>query len=208
MGKVKAMDERERSLVTQNFRKVYVIASQFVIPPGVQKEDIVQAGMLALCECAVNFDESKGYKFWTYPQHGVRFAMTKTIRHYSEPVSITEYGNQKLRKRKTLIVCTDRWNQPKAYPIDYNRELCNKMTPKELRDDRQDEIQRRIDICDIFKKISQEERRLIQQHFGLGGWDINSLSDIARREGVSRQAIKKRYDRILKKIRKKLRHNE
>lgn len=50
------------------------------LPPSVQIEDLIQAGMIGLLEAAKNFDESKGASFETYSGIRIRGSMLDEIR--------------------------------------------------------------------------------------------------------------------------------
>lgn len=58
------MTEYENSLIMDNLKLVGHIASKYRSRPDYN--DIVQAGMVGLCEAAMRFDETRGNKFSTY----------------------------------------------------------------------------------------------------------------------------------------------
>ena len=58
------MTEYENSLIMDNLKLVGHIASKYRSRP--YYNDIVQAGMVGLCEAAMRFDETRGNKFSTY----------------------------------------------------------------------------------------------------------------------------------------------
>ena len=58
------MTEYENSLIMDNLKLVRHIASKYRSRPDY--DDIVQAGMVGLCEAAMRFDETRGNKFSTY----------------------------------------------------------------------------------------------------------------------------------------------
>jgi RNA polymerase sigma factor for flagellar operon FliA len=74
--------EGEKSLVSRHVGLVKRIAYHLVnrLPPSVQVEDLIQAGMVGLLEAASHFDPSQGASFETYAGIRIRGAMLDEIR--------------------------------------------------------------------------------------------------------------------------------
>lgn len=74
--------ESEREVVQQQAPLVKRIAQHLLgrLPPCVQLEDLMQAGMIGLLEAAKNYDFSKGASFETYASIRIRGAMLDEIR--------------------------------------------------------------------------------------------------------------------------------
>lgn len=72
----------ERLLVEKHAQLVKRIAQHLMgrLPPCVQTEDLMQAGMIGLLEAAKNFDSTKGASFETYASIRVRGSMLDEIR--------------------------------------------------------------------------------------------------------------------------------
>lgn len=72
----------ESVLVTQHAQLVKRIAQHLLgrLPPSVQLEDLIQAGMIGLLEASKNYDFSKGASFETYASIRVRGSMLDEIR--------------------------------------------------------------------------------------------------------------------------------
>ncbi|WP_417357654.1 RNA polymerase sigma factor FliA [Gallaecimonas pentaromativorans] len=75
-------EQRESQLVTRYTELVRRIAHHLLmrLPPSVQLDDLIQAGMMGLIEAARNFDGSKGASFETYAGIRIRGAMLDEIR--------------------------------------------------------------------------------------------------------------------------------
>ena len=69
-------------LVTCHAQLVKRIAYHLMsrLPPSVQADDLIQAGMIGLLEAARNFDKSQGASFETYAGIRIRGAMLDEIR--------------------------------------------------------------------------------------------------------------------------------
>nr|WP_115719186.1 RNA polymerase sigma factor FliA [Gallaecimonas mangrovi] len=75
-------EQREAQLVNRHAELVRRIAHHLLmrLPPSVQLDDLIQAGMMGLIEAARNFDGSKGASFETYAGIRIRGAMLDEIR--------------------------------------------------------------------------------------------------------------------------------
>jgi RNA polymerase sigma factor for flagellar operon FliA len=74
--------EPESQLITAHAKLVKRIAQHLMtrLPPSVQTEDLIQAGMLGLLEAAKHYDSSKGASFETYASIRIRGSMLDEIR--------------------------------------------------------------------------------------------------------------------------------
>lgn len=72
----------ERLIIERHLSLVKKIAQHLIgrLPPSVQLEDLMQAGMLGLLESAKNYDAGKGASFETYATIRVRGSMLDEIR--------------------------------------------------------------------------------------------------------------------------------
>jgi RNA polymerase sigma factor for flagellar operon FliA len=75
-------DSSQDELVTQHAPLVKRIAYHLMsrLPPSVQADDLIQAGMIGLLEAARNYDPSQGASFETYAGIRIRGAMLDEIR--------------------------------------------------------------------------------------------------------------------------------
>lgn len=75
-------DNMDDDLVTRHAPLVKRIAYHLIsrLPPSVQADDLIQAGMIGLLEAARNYDASQGASFETYAGIRIRGAMLDEIR--------------------------------------------------------------------------------------------------------------------------------
>ncbi|HQW58497.1 MAG TPA: RNA polymerase sigma factor FliA [Gammaproteobacteria bacterium] len=74
--------ESQSIVVTKHAKLVKRIAQHLLgrLPPSVQLEDLIQAGMIGLLEASKNYDFSKGASFETYASIRIRGSMLDEIR--------------------------------------------------------------------------------------------------------------------------------
>lgn len=70
------------SLIEEHYAQVSSIAHHLIVrlPPSVEVDDLIQAGMIALIEAAQSFKEDKGASFATYAHIRIRGAMLDEVR--------------------------------------------------------------------------------------------------------------------------------
>jgi RNA polymerase sigma factor for flagellar operon FliA len=75
-------DKSQDDLVVQHAPLVKRIAYHLMsrLPPSVQADDLIQAGMIGLLEASRNYDPSQGASFETYAGIRIRGAMLDEIR--------------------------------------------------------------------------------------------------------------------------------
>src|SRR5210317_1589882 len=75
-------DSESDDLVTKHAALVKRVAYHLVnrLPPNVQADDLIQAGMIGLLEASRNYDPSQGASFETYAGIRIRGAMLDEIR--------------------------------------------------------------------------------------------------------------------------------
>ena len=102
------MNERQAKLVEDNLKVVYAVISNDY-PTFVGDEDIIQAGMLGLCEAAERWDESKS-AFSTFAWRCIRNSICTEFRHrkpYATVVSLESPIGEDLTVGDTIAGDTD-----------------------------------------------------------------------------------------------------
>lgn len=88
-------------LVSQELTQVYYIASRMKerLPPQVELEDLVSAGVVGLLEAARSFDGSKNVQFRTFAKFRIRGAILDSLREI-------DWGSRYMRRRAREIAET------------------------------------------------------------------------------------------------------
>jgi RNA polymerase sigma factor (sigma-70 family) len=141
----------------------------------VDMDDVRQAGLVGLWQAAVRFDSSRGFKFCTYATVGIRNTILK---HFSE--------DAKARRLKT---CNN----------EAEHEHALAKPDQSIEPDVPGILDRAI------RKLKPRERRIIRQRYGLRRGERRHSGDtmeaIAKRHGVTKQAIDQSLARALRDLR-------
>lgn len=94
--------EETDSLVTKNIGYAIAIAKQYV-GKGVDMEDLVSEGLMAMVECAPKFDASRSIPFVSFAQPYIRHAMERAIAHEAGPAITKPSDNQRAPEEQSPI---------------------------------------------------------------------------------------------------------
>ena len=94
---IKDGEEASRRLIEANLRLVLFIARRYRYL-GVDLDDLVQEGNLALMHAVEKFDYTKGYKFSTYAAWWIRQAITRALAEQADLIHVPLYRVAQIRR--------------------------------------------------------------------------------------------------------------
>ena len=93
-----AEGERARHrFIEANVRLVQSIANRFAVPVHLDRDDLVQDGMLGLEKAVVKFDWRLGYKFSTYATWWIRQSIQRGLETSATTIRIPGHRTRELR---------------------------------------------------------------------------------------------------------------
>ena len=176
-------NENRDMLVTHNLRLVVYIAKKYEAKTA-SAEDLVSIGTIGLMKAVKTFNPEKNIKLATYASRCIeneilmylrKASNSKTEMSFDEPLSVDWDGNE-LTLRDVLGSEPDEISQG----IEYEDE-------KRL-------------LRYIVSNLSQKEKHIMQQRFGLGGAKMQTQKELADNMGISQSYISRLEKRILAKI--------
>lgn len=202
------------------------IARRYVVP-GVELDDLIQEGMLAVWRCSLKFDESRGIKFSSYMAKAVHAALrserntNKTVIHI--PTNVAAESNrmrwiaeQKANKEGREYREPDFVTKHKVKTYSYNVERDSGLFDFEavLFKDADNKVSDFIEYRSKKVLVNLGEQAVndsvldnrewvaIREYYGLGGEDPINMRQVGINQGnISRQ----RVDQIIKRGLTKLR---
>ncbi len=219
-------------IIFHNLKYVYFIARSYSNDPYLL-EELFQQGSYGLMKALKTFNHNKGFRFSTYASYSIRkyimefFSSYKIIRisrdDYKE-LNRLENKISKLENKFQRAVTDQEISKYTGYTIEKIREIKKrKLTFIPLEqyetdennlnvidyyyDSRNKSIQ--IDMAsDIINQLSDEKNRFIlKQYLGIDDGIERTFEEIGNMLGISKQAVKKRYDKSIKEIREVLKED-
>lgn len=215
-----------RSFVECNLRLVAMVSNREALRSGLSESDVFQEGCLGLLEAVRRFDHRRGLRFATYALHWIRaYVVALTATRDGEvnlPVGRAAARrelrgahaslSQQLGREATATELSVRLGRE---PNEVRRLL--EYAPDELLDpatlaDLQavdERVEREYDIVlrqlgrsgRLLRLLSGESRLVIEWRFGFVDGAEHSISDIARRLGLSRSRVRRHERHALERLR-------
>jgi RNA polymerase primary sigma factor len=201
--------------VESNVRLVQSIANKFAIPPYLDREDIVQEGMIGLEKAVGKFDWRRGYKFSTYATWWIRQSIQRGLEASATTIRIPGHRTRELRSAHSATARGGRLSDELARidmlshlesmdrPIGEGADTIGAMVRSD--DEGPDEIAERnvraTQIDALLDQLDPTSRYAVAARFGLRGYEAATFATIADELGVTPQAVRRRVERAIAKLR-------
>lgn len=208
-------------LVTENMGLVHACANRFR-SRGIPYEDLFQAGCMGLVKAASGFDGSLGFKFSTYAVPAILGEIKRVFRDGGS----VKIGRAAKEKGRELLKIYERLTDEKGCEPDISEVAAEAGTePAEAAlilsaslptvsltspddnsendiptDSPEEKCAELIDLGDAVKRLSPEERRLIEYRY----FEFMTQSVTAKALGMTQVQVSRKEKAILLKLRKML----
>jgi len=201
--------------IEANIRLVQSIANRFSVPAHLDRDDIVQDGMIGLEKAVEKFDWRRGYKFSTYATWWIRQSIQRGLEASATTIRIPGNRTRELRTALSATVHGERLPDDLAMidllsqPESMDRRLgegpdtLGSMVASD--DDGPDEAAERsvqgTRVDELLDHLDPTSRYAVAARFGLRGHEPSTFAAIADELGVTPQAVRRRVERSIAKLR-------
>lgn len=213
---VERAEAARRRLIEANIRLVLSLAGRMRLPAGVDRDDVVQDGMIGLERAVERFDHAKGFKFSTYATWWIRQAMQRGLENSAGSIRIPE--NRAIELRAALrardehgqkvpdeLAAVERMRHLESLDRsigDDDAPLADVVVgsapdPAELA---ADELLRR-EVDSLLDDLDAETAEMIARRFGLRGREPDTYRRIADDYAIGEEAVRRRVTRSLQQLR-------
>jgi RNA polymerase sigma factor (sigma-70 family) len=182
-------DEQAGALLCEVNTPLVAQLARRCIGPGVELDDLMQAGMIGICVAAQRFDPGKGCQFSTYATYWIRQAIAHTVsaaRPIRWPVGAKE--------GPAVVVSLD---QPAG---DGDARIGDWIRAP----DTEPAIVARVAVAQLLPLLPPHEREVIERRYGIGRPE-ETLRSIGEELGASHQQISNIQARALARLREAVR---
>src|SRR6056297_122883 len=212
-----AEGERARAhFIEANIRLVQSIANRFSVPAHLDRDDIVQDGMIGLEKAVEKFDWRRGYKFSTYATWWIRQSIQRGLEASASTIRIPGHRTRELRTAGAATTASgarldddlamiDMLSQLESMdrPIGEGPDTLGTLVASD--DEGPDEAaERRVareQIDALLDHLDETSAFAVAARFGLRGHEPATFATIAEELGVTPQAVRRRVERSIAKLR-------
>jgi len=218
-GDTELVSEGERArhhFIEANVRLVQSIANRFSVPVHLDRDDIVQDGMIGLEKAVEKFDWRRGYKFSTYATWWIRQSIQRGLEASATTIRIPGHRTRELRTAIAASTATGVRLDDELAMIDMLSQLESMDRPigdgpdtlgtlvassEEGPDEAAERRVARQQIDALLEHLDETSAFAVAARFGLRGHEPATFAVIAEELGVTPQAVRRRVERAIAKLR-------
>jgi RNA polymerase sigma factor (sigma-70 family) len=201
--------------IEANVRLVQSIANRYSVPVHLDRDDIVQDGMLGLEKAVAKFDWRRGYKFSTYATWWIRQSIQRGLESSASTIRIPGHRTRELRTALAATLTGERLSDDLAMidmlsqlesmdrPIGDGPDTLGTMVAcdQEGPDDAAERLVTGERVDALLDQLEPTSAYVVAARFGLRGHEPATFAVIAEELGVTPQAVRRRVERAIAKLR-------
>ncbi|MEM7286286.1 MAG: sigma-70 family RNA polymerase sigma factor [Actinomycetota bacterium] len=199
--------------IEANIRLVLSIAGKTRVPAHVDRQDVIQDGMIGLEVAVERFDWRRGYKFSTYATWWIRRLIQQGLENTASTVRVPSHKVSELRSAQALDPDAELpptlQTAARFRTMDsLDRELVDAVTVGDLVASGEAEPDAQVTALVehaaahlLVAQLDPATREMVVARFGLDGSEPQTYTAIADARGVSAEAIRRRILRALDALR-------
>ena len=187
------LNDAQRKLVEENLPLVRFMVRKYYMGIPMEFEDKLSVGNIALCKAAANFNPNRGCKFSTYASNVIDWEMKRLYQFLCRQKRVDDADTISLNE---AVPTPEAWDLDEYEPDIREERICAVADPCECTEGA------------AFANIGFEKLQglaPINAEIVLQG---KTMADIARRYGVSRQAVFLRRNNEARKVKRQLEKEE
>ncbi|MEZ5247507.1 MAG: sigma-70 family RNA polymerase sigma factor [Acidimicrobiales bacterium] len=212
---IRAGETARRQFIEANVRLVLSLARRVRLPAHIERDDVIQDGMIGLERAVERFDHTKGFKFSTYAAWWIRQAMQRGLESTSTTIRIPEHQRGALRSAQrdrdshgTPLTEELARLERIGTPDSLDRAIDDDATPLGslvAGDDDPADAAERIAVTeaveDLLGDLDPELADAIARRFGLRGYEPATYALVAAALGRSEESVRRQVSRTLQRLR-------
>ncbi|MDH3704604.1 MAG: sigma-70 family RNA polymerase sigma factor [Acidimicrobiia bacterium] len=205
-----------RQFFLSNLRLVLSMANAYKAPAHVDRDDMIQDGMVGLERAIEGFEWRKGYKFSTYASWWIRQAIQRGLEHTASTIRIPAHRTSELHAALREVEGDRHGLSPKLAEVAAigavdslhrtlgdTTETIADVTASEAPgpDEQVAEALEREAIAELLGSLDEVTAAAIALRFGLDGGGPATYADVGSRLGLSAESVRRRVTRALAELR-------
>ena len=208
---VRAGAEAKTRFIESNLRLVISIAAQFKVGSHVDRDDLIQDGMLGLDKAVERFDPDKGFRFSTYATWWIRQSIQRGLEVTGSSIRIPAHRASELRMlgdaepelhSPLASAAAARYVDSLDRPVGESGDPLGSLAPDLDTDTEVDALQSldHDELRDLLAELDPATQFAISARFGLNGGYEATYPEIATALGIGAEAARRRVLRGLARL--------
>ena len=139
------------------------------------KEELISIGYITIDKAVDRFDYTLGIAFNTYVGQAIYMNCIRELYNHKELELAPEFSQYQVPSH---------YEENEKFINEDSREMMNKFVNE-----------------NVLKFLSEREREILERHYGLNGYDAETLESIGLSKSVSKQRIRQIKDRAIQRLR-------
>lgn len=194
------MEDKDK-LVTDNIGYVVNMAKQYA-GRGVDMDDLISEGNIAMIDAAKKFDATRGKRFVSYAAPFIRHAMEQAIEQQAGLYRVPRSEANRDTKKRKMPVSVD---EPIPIGSSTGFNLLSVLVNGNVKQaDLKLEDAETIDqLKNVLKVLDDREREVVTRFYGLGSASF-TMAEIGEAMGLKRERVRQIRDKAVRKMKKAL----
>jgi len=188
--------EAQNEILTSNLRFVFNVASRYK-GNGASMSDLISEGNLGLIKAIQKFDPNKNVKFISYAVWWIRNAMQEFIKKRQTCLNI-EKDEEELNR--PVMVTSFHFDEEDERVV--KKEVV--MSNEEEEEKREIQKKQGIIINKILSILSDRERYIVEDYYGIDGKKEKNLEEIGKVLGITKERVRQIKQVSLNKLRSEI----
>ncbi|MCS6918160.1 MAG: sigma-70 family RNA polymerase sigma factor [Fimbriimonadales bacterium] len=220
-------DERAREMLVQaNLRLVMSVAKHYT-GRGLSMIDLIQEGNLGLMRAAQQFDPKRGSRFATYATWWIRQAISRALQEQATMIRVPQHMAKALQqvRQAAALLQQELGREPTVHEVAQRAKL----SPEQVRElmhavakpislempindsdgsvlgdliaaETESEWEQSIDWESLMARLTEREKTVIRLRYGLDGQSPQTLEEIGKQLGLSKERVRQIESRAIQKM--------
>lgn len=220
-------DEHAREMLVQaNLRLVISVAKHYT-GRGLSMIDLIQEGNLGLMRAAQQFDPKRGSRFATYATWWIRQAISRALQEQATMIRVPQHMTKVLQqvRQTAALLQQELGREPTVHEVAQRAKL----SPEQVRElmhavakpislempindsdgsvlgdliaaETESEWEQAVDWESLMAPLNEREKTVIRLRYGLGGQPPQTLEEIGKQLGLSKERVRQIESRAIQKM--------
>lgn len=161
---------------------------------GYENEDIETVAWLGAINAVKRFDPERKVKLSTYAAHWIRASLSHEVAYFSR---VKHGGREKIVGLKST---SGRLHGQTSGRLTWDKIADRKLFEHEIQEETEHEMRTKLRVRWALDELDKRAKDIIEMRFGINGYSRNTLEEIAKKHGVTKERIRQIESKSIEKL--------